>query len=155
SRDKRSDCVQVVIALVVTPEGFPIAYEVMPGNTRDSNTLRDFLKKIETAYGKAKRIWVMDRGIPTEEVLAEMRVGDPQILYLVGTPKRRITKLEKSFLKKPWQEVRQNLGVKLLTRDGELYVLAQSQARVQKERAMRRRKLKKLFARLKALRNMK
>lgn len=154
SRDKRFDCVQVVIALVVTPEGFPIAYEVMPGNTRDSNTLRDFLKKIEGTYGKAKRTWVMDRGIPTEEVLEEMRESDPPISYLVGTPKGRLTKLEKSFLKKPWQEVRENLEVKLLTQDGELYVLAQSQARVQKERSMRRRKLKKLLGRLKELRNM-
>src|ERR671924_348141 len=73
SRDKRSDCVQVVIALIVTPEGFPLAYEVLAGNTSDKTTLREFLHKIETQYGKAQRIWVMDRGIPTEEVLAEMR----------------------------------------------------------------------------------
>lgn len=155
SRDKRSDCVQVVIALVVTPEGFPIAYEVMPGNTRDSSTLKDFLKKIETTYGKADRTWVMDRGIPTEEVLAEMRGSDPKISYLVGTPKGRLSKLEKSFLEKPWNKVRENLEVKLLAKDGEFYVLAQSRARVRKERAMRRRKLKKLLGRLKELRNMK
>ena len=73
SRDKRRDCVQVVIALVVTPEGFPLAYEVMPGNTSDRTTLRDFLARIQRLYGKAERIWVMDRGIPTDEVLAEMR----------------------------------------------------------------------------------
>src|SRR5467141_1599653 len=73
SRDKRSDCVQVVIALIVTPEGFPLAYEVLPGNTADCKTLRGALRKIEAQYGKAQRIWVMDRGIPTEEVLAEMR----------------------------------------------------------------------------------
>ena len=70
SRDKRSDCVQVVIALIVTPEGFPLAYEVLAGNTSDKTTLREFLHKIETQYGKAERIWVMDRGIPTEEVLS-------------------------------------------------------------------------------------
>ncbi len=81
SRDKRPDCVQVVIALVVTPEGFPLAYEVMPGNTSDQTTLREFLGKIETQYGKAERIWIMDRGIPTEEVLAEMRAGDPPVHY--------------------------------------------------------------------------
>src|SRR6201987_5465130 len=68
SRDKRSDCVQVVIALIVTPEGFPLAYEVLPGNTADNTTLRGFLQKIEDRYGKAQRIWVMDRGIPTDEV---------------------------------------------------------------------------------------
>src|SRR5882757_590352 len=67
SRDKRSDCVQVVIALIVTPEGFPLAYEVLPGNTSDKTTLRDFLARIEAQYGRAHRIWVMDRGIPTED----------------------------------------------------------------------------------------
>ena len=73
SRDKRSDCVQLVIALIVTPEGFPLAYEVLPGNTSDKTTLRGFLHKIEAQYGKARRIWVMDRGIPTEAALPEMR----------------------------------------------------------------------------------
>ena len=94
SRDKRSDCVQVVIALIVTPEGFPLAYEVLPGNTADKTTLRKFLQKIADQYGQADRIWVMDRGIPTAEVLAEMRASDPPIAYLVGTPKGRLTKLE-------------------------------------------------------------
>ena len=73
SHDKRSDCVQVVIALVVTSEGFPLAYEVLAGNTEDRKTLRDFLKRIQGIHGKARRIWVMDRGISTEEVLQEMR----------------------------------------------------------------------------------
>jgi len=79
SRDHRPDCLQVVIALVVTPEGFPLAYEVLPGNTADSTTLRDFLARIELDYGKAQRIWVMDRGIPTEETLEQMRVSDPPV----------------------------------------------------------------------------
>jgi len=87
SRDKRSDCVQVVIALIVTPEGFPLAYEVLAGNTSDKTTLREFLQNIERQYGKAERIWVMDRGIPTEEVLTEMRQSDPAVYYLVGTLK--------------------------------------------------------------------
>ena len=73
SRDKRSDCVQVVIALVVTPEGLPLAYEVLPGNTADKSTLRGFLDRIEAQYGKVRRVWVMDRGIPTEETLERMR----------------------------------------------------------------------------------
>ncbi len=102
SRDKRSDCVQVVIALIVTPQGFPIAYEVMPGNTSDKTTLREFLQKIEAQYGRADRTWVMDRGIPTEEVLQEMRRAEQPIHYLVGTPKGRLTQLEKTFLSKPW-----------------------------------------------------
>ena len=151
SRDKRSDCVQVVIALIVTPEGFPLAYEVLPGNTSDKTTLRSFLQKIEAQYGKAQRIWVMDRGIPTEEVLAEMRAAEPPISYLVGTPKGRLTQLEKALLKLPWQSVRQGVEVKLLPQDQELYVLAQSRARIDKERAMRRRKLKWLWSRLKEL----
>lgn len=89
SRDKRSDCVQVIIALVVTPEGFPLAYEVVPGNTADMFTLRGFLEKIQARFGKARRIWIMDRGIPTEEVLAEMCASDPPVHHLVGTPKAR------------------------------------------------------------------
>jgi transposase len=148
SRDKRSDCVQVVIALIVTPEGFPLAYEVLPGNTADCTTLRAFLRKIEAQYGKADRIWVMDRGIPTEEALAEMRQADPPISYLVGTPKGRLSKLEKDLLTLPWQAAREGVDVKLLPQEQELYVLAQSRARIHKERAMRRRKLKWLWARL-------
>jgi transposase len=151
SRDKRSDCVQVVIALIVTPEGFPLAYEVLSGNTADNTTLRGFLQKIENQYGKAQRIWVMDRGIPTDEVLAEMRQSDPPISYLVGTPKGRLTKLEKALLERPWQAVRDGVDVKLLPDEQELYVLARSRARIDKERAMRRRKLKWLWGRLKEL----
>ena len=149
SRDKRSDCVQVVIALIVTPEGFPIAYEVLPGNTSDKTTLRDMLCKIEAQYGKANRTWVMDRGIPTEEVLAEMRAAEPPVSYLVGTPKGRLTKLEKALLERPWQAVREGIDVKLLPQGEELYVFAQSRSRIDKERAMRRRQLKWLWARLK------
>jgi len=151
SRDKRSDCVQVVIALIVTPEGFPLAYEVLPGNTADCTTLRGMLRKIEAQYGKAHRIWVMDRGIPTEEVLAEMRAADPPVFYLVGTPKGRLSKLEKALLTLPWQAVREGVDVKLLPQEQELYVLAQSRARIHKERAMRRRKLKWLWGRLKQI----
>jgi transposase len=152
SRDKRSDCVQVVIALVVTPEGFPLAYEVLAGNTSDKTTLKTFLEKIEQQYGRAQRIWVMDRGIPTEERLQEMRQSQPPIQYVVGTPKGRLSALEESLLKLPWQAARPRVKVKLLRQEAELYVLVQSQSRVSKERAIRRRKLKKLWARLKELR---
>jgi len=154
SRDKRSDCVQVVIALIVTPEGFPLAYEVLPGNTADNTTLRSFLHRIETQYGKADRIWVMDRGIPSEEVLAEMRQADPPVYYLVGTPKGRLGKLEQQLLGLPWHAVREGVDVKLLPQVQDLYVLAQSHSRIHKERAMRRRQLKQLWARLKQLSNM-
>jgi transposase len=154
SRDKRSDCVQVVIALIVTPDGFPLAYEVLAGNTADKTTLRGFLQKIEELYGKAERIWVMDRGIPTEEVLAEMRASDPPVSYLVGTPKGRLRQYEAQLLEQPWQAVREGVQVKLLPAEGELYVLAQSKDRVHKERAMRRRQLKGLVQRLKELAKM-
>ena len=149
SRDHRPDCVQVVIALVLTPEGLPLAYEVLSGNTSDKTTLRDFLGKIERQYGKARRIWVMDRGIPTEETLAEMRQADPPVQYLVGVPKGRLTRLERDLVGKSWQEARPGVEVKLLPQDGELYVFAQSLDRVAKERSMRRRQLKGLWARLK------
>src|SRR5512134_2423778 len=148
SRDKRPDCVQVVIALIVTPEGFPLAYDVMAGNTADKTTLADFLKKIEDPYGKADRTWVMDRGIPTEETLERMRLAGSPIHYLVGTPKGRLGHLEKSFLSRPWEQVRDQVDVKLLECEGEVYILARSADRVTKERAMRRRRLKKLWKRL-------
>jgi transposase len=148
SRDKRFDGVQVMIALIVTPEGFPLAYEVLPGNTNDKTTLRLFLKKIEELYGQAERIWIMDRGIPTEEVLQEMRASDPRVYYLVGTPRGRLTQMEAQLLELPWQRVRPEVEVKLLPRDGELYVLARSLDRRRKERGIRRRKLKTLWRRL-------
>jgi transposase len=151
SRDKRGDCVQVIVALVVTPEGLPLAYEMFPGNTADKTTLKDMLALIQKRYGQAERIWVMDRGIPTEAVLTELRASDAKVSYLVGTPKGRLTKLEKELAEKPWQQVRAHLRVKLLPQDGEVYVLAESGARIGKERGMRRRKLKALWQRLKEI----
>ena len=154
SRDKRPDCPQLVIALVVTTEGLPLAYEVLPGNTADSKTLRTFLSKIEKQYGKARRVWVMDRGVPTEAVLAEMPASDPPVQYLVGTPKGRLNRLEKHLIEKPWQKAHEGVDVKLLAQDDELYVFAQSADRVVKERAMRRRQLKWLWTRLGKLASM-
>ena len=155
SRDKRSDCVQVVIALIVTPEGFPLAYEVLPGNTVDNTTLAGFLEKIEQQYGRAERVWVMDRGIPTEATLERMRAADPPIRYLVGTPKGRLSKLEGELLLKPWHQARPGVKVKLLAHDGEMYVFAQSRDRIAKERGMRKRQLKRLWWRLEQLSRMK
>ncbi len=155
SRDKRSDCVQVVLAVVLTPEGYPIGYEVLPGNTADNTTLSDIRKKVEEQYGQVDRIWLMDRGIPTEESLAAMRASQPPVRYLVGTPKGRLTRLEKKLTDLPWTQARDQVQVKLLAEAGEVYVLVQSQARVNKERSMRRRRLKRLWARLKELRAMK
>ena len=152
SRDKRPDCVQVVIALVVTPEGFPLSYEVMPGNTSDRTTLPAFLKGIEEQYGQARRIWIMDRGIPTKKDLEAMRQSQPPVQYLVGTPKGSLRRFEKKLLELPWQKVREGIEVKLLQEEHELYVLAQSQDRQKKERAMRTRQLKWLWKAKRAFR---
>ena len=149
SRDGRPDCRQVVIALVVTPDGLPLAYEVMPGNTSDRTTLRGFLARIESLYGKADRVWVMDRGIPTEEVLKEMR--EAGVHYLVGTPKAQLAKLEPALADRPWSPVHEALQVKLIEQEGEVYVLARSEDRCRKERAIRRRRLKRLVHGLNAL----
>jgi transposase len=152
SRDKRPDCLQLVIALVVTPDGFPLAYEVMNGNTSERTTLRGFLKKIADTYGKARRVWVMDRGIPSEAILQEMREPERQTFYLVGTPKGRIRQHEKKWLDLPWQKVRDSVEVKLYQYEGELYVLAKSEGRQEKENAMRRKRLARLLRKLRTMR---
>ena len=144
SRDGRSDCRQVVIALVVTTDGLPMAYEVLAGNTADKTTLTLFLEKIQSMYGKARREPCRNyrRCIPTEATLAKMR--EDEVAYLVGTPKSMLNKLEKQLLDKPWEQVHEGMKVKLLEQDKELYVEACSGNRRMKENAMRRRKLKKL-----------
>jgi hypothetical protein len=152
SRDKRPDCRQVIIAVVLSAEGFPLAYEIMPGNTSDKTTLELFLQKIQAQYGKAHRIWIMDRGIPTEEILKEMRQSDPPVSYLVGTPRARWDQFKDDFEKLPWQKLRDTIEVKLLSHGEEVYVLAKSQGRRAKERAIRRRKLAKLLHTLRVLR---
>lgn len=150
SRDHRPDCTQVVIALVVTPEGLPVGYEVYAGNTHEASTLGDFLDRVEQRYGRVRRTWLMDRGIPTEATLEQMR--ERGVDYLVGTPKGRLTKLEQALVELPWTEARESVSVKVLEQDGELYVYVESKDRVAKERSMRRRKLKRLWARLDELR---
>lgn len=152
SRDHRPDCRQVMIALVVTPEGFPLAYEVMPGNTADKTTLREFLAKIEKQYGQASRIWIMDRGIPTEEVLAEMRTAEPPVHYLVGTPRARVRQTRGQWEALPWQKIKDTVEVKLFREGEELYVVAKSSGRQDKEMAMRRKKLARLLWALRGMR---
>ena len=152
SRDGRPDCLQLVIALVVTTDGLPLAYEVMNGNTSERTTLRTFLDDIEKTYGKAKRTWVMDRGIPSEAILKEMREPERETFYLVGTPKGKINQHEKKWLDLPWQKVRDSVQVKLYQDDGELYVLAKSEGRQAKEIAIRRKRLVRLLRKLRAMR---
>jgi len=152
SRDGRPDCLQVIIGLVITTEGFPIAYEVMEGNTADSTTLPGFLDRIEQQYGRAQRVWIMDRGIPTEALLAQLRGSQREIRYLVGTPRGLLNKYEQALLDRPWQKVNEAVEVKLLPQDGEVLVLAKSGGRQAKERAIRRRKLARLLRKLRAMR---
>jgi transposase len=152
SRDKRPDCKQVVIALIVTPAGLPLAYEVMAGNTSEKTTLRGFLDRIESLYGKARRVWLMDRGIPTEALLQEMRTSRQDTFYLVGTSRAKVRQYEKRWLELPWHKVRESVEVKLFAQDGELYVLAKSEGRQAKEIAMRRKKLARLLRKLRAMR---
>ncbi len=152
SRDKRPDCKQVVIALIVTPAGLPLAYEVMAGNTSEKTTLRAFLDSIESQYGKARRVWLMDRGIPTEALLHEIRTSRQETFYLVGTSRAKVKQYEKQWLELPWHKVRESVEVKLFAQDGELYVLAKSEGRQAKENAMRRKKLARLLRKLRAMR---
>ena len=156
SRDGRPDCLQLVIALVVTTDGFPLVlevpYEVMDGDTSDKTTLKGFLAKIETMDGKAERVWVMDRGIPTEAVLKEMREADPPVRYLVGTPRAKMRKMEQQWLELPWRKVRESVSVKLAAEGGEMYVLAKSEGRQPKVMAMGRKKLARLLWKLRAMR---
>ena len=155
SRDHRGDCKQVVLALVVTPEGLPLAYEIMAGNTQDQQTLPAFLAQLEALHGQADRIWLMDRGIPTEEQLAELRASTPPVRYLVGTPRARVKATRAQWQDLPWQQVQGTVAVKLFREDQELYVVAQSDGRRQKEIAIRRKKLARLLWTLRAMRREK
>jgi transposase len=151
NRDGQNHCRQVVIALVVTPDGLPLAYEVLAGNTSDKATLRDFLAKIESLYGKARRVWVMDRGIPTEAVLKEMR--DTGTRYLVGTLRATLDKLHKDLADKPWVQLHEGVRARVLTsKIGDTYVQVHSAERNTKEMGIRRRKFKQFVRGLHALR---
>ena len=155
SRDHRPDGKQVVLALIVTPEGFPLSYEILDGNTQDKQTLLGFIDRIETQYGKAERIWIMDRGIPTEEQLQELREKHPEVKYLVGTPRARVKETRSTWEKLAWTKVRDSVEVKQFTQDQELYVVAKSDGRAQKEIAMRRKKLARFLRTLRGMRQEK
>jgi len=139
SRDHRPDCKQLVIALVVNSEGFPFSYEVFDGNRADVTTLKTILRVIERKYGKARRVWVFDRGIVSEENLQILRQRDGQ--YLVGTPRSKLRAFEKELLEGSWEKVRPDVEVKLVSIPGgeETYVLCRTTARRKKEQAIRSR----------------
>ncbi len=139
SRDHRPDCKQVVIALIVNVEGFPLSYETFDGNRGDVTTVETVLRMVERKYGKARRVWVFDRGVVSEENLEALRRRDGQ--YLVGTPRSKLKQFEKSLLEGGWEQVRPDVEVKLVpTPQGEeTYILCRSTARQAKEQAIHSR----------------
>jgi transposase len=143
SRDHRPDCLQVVLALVVTPEGFPLSYEVFGGNRQDVTTLEEMLDAVEKKYGKESRIWVCDRGLVSDENLALFEQRNCR--YLVGTPRRKLADFEAQLLAGDWHEIREELHVQYIQEGSVRYVLARSRQRAEKERAMRRREIRGLM----------
>jgi transposase len=139
SRDHRPDCKQVVIALIVNVEGFPLSYETLDGNRSDVTTLDVLMRMVERKYGKARRVWVFDRGIVSEANLEALRQGGGE--YLVGTPRSKLKEFEKALLEDGWKQIREEVEVKLVSLPAgtETYVLCRSTSRREKENAIRRR----------------
>ena len=137
SRDHRPDCKQLVIALIVTPEGFPLTYEIFVGNRRDVTTLKPIVEAIEKKHGKARRVWVFDRGIVSEENLQWLRERGAH--YLVGTPRVQLKGYEKQLLEGSWRKISEQVEVQLVGQEQEVFVLCRSARRKEKEAAMRRR----------------
>jgi len=150
SRDHRPDCLQILLALVVTPEGFPLSYEVLPGNVRDEGTLEGALEGIERKHGKARRIWVFDRGVVSEANLEKLRERGAQ--YVVGTPRSQLKQYEQQLLQGEWQDISKEVKVQLLAQGQETFVLARSEDRARKEQAMRWRQVRGLMRDLVCLR---
>jgi len=151
SRDHRPDCEQMVIALIVNREGFPFSYETFDGNRADVSTMESILRMVERKYGKARRIWVMDRGIVSEENLAAIRKRGGQ--YLVGTPRRQMKRFEAELLKDDWTQVRPDVEVKqvAIPQGEETYILCRTAARKEKEKAIRERFSTRMEVALEAL----
>lgn len=143
SRDHRPDCAQLVIALVVTPEGFPLSYEVFEGNRADVSTLEAMLEQVEAKHGLARRIWIFDRGIVSESNLEKLRRRGGQ--YVVGTPRHELAAYEKQLLQGSWSQINDSVQVQLIAQEQETYVLARSVDRAKKEEAMRWRQIRGLM----------
>ena len=140
SRDHRPDCKQLVIALIVTPESFPLTYEIFSGDTVDVTTLKTIVEQLEARHGRARRVWVFDRGITSEENLAWLR--ERGAYYLVGTPKSKLRDFEQHLTAADWTRASGEVEVKLCPDSQETCVLCRSAGRVGKEHAMRRRALR-------------
>lgn len=149
SRDHRPDCKQLVIALIVTPEGFPLSYEIFAGNRPDRTTLAEMIEAVENQHGRARRVWVFDRGVVSEENLQGLRERGAN--YLVGTPKSQLKGYERKLVEGPWQQISQSVQVQLVGEDKEVYVLCRSGERQKKERAIRQRRLRELIGDLRSL----
>ena len=137
SRDRRSDCKQVCIGLVVTKEGIPLGYEVFAGNTHDSKTYQEIIRTMEAKYGKANRIWCSDRGMTSKENIEFLKQANRK--FIIGTAKSELRNFERELLADDWNIVREGLEVKLCPREGELFVLCRSADRREKEKAMHER----------------
>lgn len=151
SRDSRPDCPQVCIGLVVTTDGIPLGYEVFDGNTHDSKTVETMVKSMETKYGRANRVWVMDRGMVSEDNLKFLH--DRGGSYIVGTPKAMLKRFEQYLVDHDWHEVQAGVEVKLVPGPGgdETFILARSADRREKEKAMHERFLERMEDKLKKL----
>ena len=139
SREHRSDCKQIVLALVVTPDGFPLYHEVFAGNTNDATAFPKIVGTMESRFGPARRVWVLDRGIAKEPNLNYLRERGQS--FLVGTPRSQLTDFEAELCTQDWQRIRESVEVKCVQREGQAYVIARSKQRRAKERAIRRRQL--------------
>jgi transposase len=151
SRDHRPDCEQLVIALIVNNEGFPFSYETFDGNRSDVSTMETILRMVERKYGKARRIWVFDRGIVSEENLAAIRKRGGQ--YLTGTPRSQMKRFEEELLKEDWTRVRPEVEVKkvAISQGEETYILCRTAGRKEKEKAIRSRFCKRMESALQGL----
>jgi transposase len=153
SRDHRPDCEQLVIALIVNNEGFPFSYETFDGNRSDVSTMETILRMVERKYGKARRVWVFDRGIVSEENLAAIRKRDGQ--YLTGTPRSQMKQFEAELLKEDWTQVRSEVEIKKVSipQGEETYILCRTAGRKEKEKAIRNRFSNSMETALKGLEN--
>ena len=151
SRDKRPDCPQVCIGLVVTADGIPLGYEVFAGNTNDSTTVETIVKAMEAKYGRANRVWVMDRGMVSEDNLKFIRNRSGS--YIVGTPKAVLRRFEQYLTDKDWHEVQAGVEVKLVAgpEGEETFILARSADRREKEKAMHQRFIERMEGALKKM----
>ena len=139
SRDHRPDCKQIVLAMVVTPDGFPVYHEVFAGNTNDAVAFPQIVETMEARFGKARRVWVLDRGIASQKNLDFLRERNQS--FLVGTPRSRLGEFDGELCTRDWRHVRPHVEVKSVERGGQTYVLARSVHRRVKEKAIRKRQL--------------